>query len=103
MLQLTSKVQWCTVASKVILSIREVLKHFGPEGGSVINISSIALTGSEPMMVVYAATKSEVDAITRVLARELGRRKSASTASRQERLKRKGFIRWVPLVPITKS
>jgi 3-oxoacyl-[acyl-carrier protein] reductase len=58
-----------------ILTIQAALKHFGPEGGSVINISSIASLNSTPMSVVYSATKSAVDSITRVLARELGPRK----------------------------
>jgi 3-oxoacyl-[acyl-carrier protein] reductase len=58
-----------------ILMIQEALKHFGPQGGSVINISSLASENPTPMSLVYAATKSAVDAITRVLARELGPRK----------------------------
>jgi 3-oxoacyl-[acyl-carrier protein] reductase len=58
-----------------ILMIQEALKHFGPQGGSVINISSLASENLTPMSLVYAATKSAVDAITRVLARELGPRK----------------------------
>src|ERR1700719_1256368 len=31
-----------------ILTIQEALKHFGPEGGSVINISSVASTSAPP-------------------------------------------------------
>jgi 3-oxoacyl-[acyl-carrier protein] reductase len=58
-----------------ILMIQEALKHFGPQGGSVINISSLASENPTPMLLVYAATKSAVDSITRVLARELGPRK----------------------------
>lgn len=58
-----------------ILATREALKYFGPAGGSVINMSSVASVKSAPNMVVYAATKSAVDAITRVLAAELGPRK----------------------------
>jgi 3-oxoacyl-[acyl-carrier protein] reductase len=58
-----------------ILMIQEALKHFGPQGGSVINISSLASENPTPLSLVYAATKSAVDAITRVLARELGPRK----------------------------
>jgi 3-oxoacyl-[acyl-carrier protein] reductase len=58
-----------------ILMIQEAVKYFEPEGGSVINISSIASTNPTPNSVVYAATKSAVDAITRVLARELGAKK----------------------------
>jgi 3-oxoacyl-[acyl-carrier protein] reductase len=58
-----------------ILTTQEAVKHFGPEGGSVINIGSLASTNPVPMSVVYSATKSAVDSITRVLAKELGPRK----------------------------
>jgi 3-oxoacyl-[acyl-carrier protein] reductase len=58
-----------------ILTIQESLNHFRPEGGSVINISSIASLGSTPNTVVYSATKGAVDSITRVLANELGQKK----------------------------
>lgn len=58
-----------------ILTIQEALKHFGPEGGSVINISSVASTSSVPNSVVYSATKSAVDSIARVLGTELAARK----------------------------
>jgi 3-oxoacyl-[acyl-carrier protein] reductase len=58
-----------------ILTTQEALKHFGPEGGSVINISSVASMHPVPMSVVYSATKGALDSITRVLARELGPRK----------------------------
>src|SRR6266478_3505716 len=58
-----------------ILTIQEAVKHFGPEGGSVINISSLASENPTPMSLLYAATKSAVDSITRVLARELGPKK----------------------------
>jgi 3-oxoacyl-[acyl-carrier protein] reductase len=51
------------------------LKHFGPQGGSVINISSVASTAAPPNSVVYSATKSAVDTIARVLGKELGARK----------------------------
>jgi 3-oxoacyl-[acyl-carrier protein] reductase len=58
-----------------ILTIREALKHFGPEGGSVINVSSVASTSAVPNSVVYSATKGAVDSIARVLGAELGARK----------------------------
>jgi 3-oxoacyl-[acyl-carrier protein] reductase len=58
-----------------ILTIQEALKHFGPEGGSVINISSVASTSAPPTTVVYSATKGAVDSISRVLGKELGARK----------------------------
>jgi 3-oxoacyl-[acyl-carrier protein] reductase len=58
-----------------IMTIQEAVKYFGPEGGSVINISSVASTKPVPNSVIYAATKSAVDSITRGLATELGARK----------------------------
>jgi 3-oxoacyl-[acyl-carrier protein] reductase len=58
-----------------ILAIQEALKYFGPDGGSVINISSKASISPTPNSVVYSATKSAVDSITRALAVELGPRK----------------------------
>jgi 3-oxoacyl-[acyl-carrier protein] reductase len=57
-----------------ILTIQEALKYFGPEGGSVINISSLASLNPTPDSVIYAATKSAVDSITRGLSKELGPR-----------------------------
>ncbi|MEO8157142.1 MAG: glucose 1-dehydrogenase [Betaproteobacteria bacterium] len=57
-----------------ILTIQEAIKHFGPKGGSVINLSSVASEMSVPNAVVYSATKSAIDAVTRVLAKELGGR-----------------------------
>ena len=54
---------------------REALPLFGPEGGSVINISSIASHMGTPGSAIYAGTKGALDAITLVLASELGPRK----------------------------
>jgi 3-oxoacyl-[acyl-carrier protein] reductase len=59
----------------LILSTREALKYFGPEGGSVVNIGSTASSLTPPATVVYTATKGAVDAVTRVLAKELGSKK----------------------------
>jgi len=59
----------------VLLASREAMKYFGPGGGSVINISSIASMSPTPTAVVYSATKGAVDTITRVLAKELGPKK----------------------------
>ena len=58
-----------------ILTIQEAIKHFGPKGGSVINISSVASTSAPPNSVVYSATKGALDTVTRVLAKELGPRR----------------------------
>jgi 3-oxoacyl-[acyl-carrier protein] reductase len=57
-----------------ILVTKEAVKHFGPNGGSVINLSSIA-SGGEPDAAIYSGTKGAVEAITRALAAELGPRK----------------------------
>lgn len=57
-----------------ILAIREAVKHFPSSGGSVINVSSVVSEIAVPNSVVYSATKSAVDAVTRVLAQELGSR-----------------------------
>ncbi|HEX4145722.1 MAG TPA: glucose 1-dehydrogenase [Pirellulales bacterium] len=54
-----------------ILTTQQALKFFGPEGGSVINISSIVSVSAPPMTTVYSATKSALDSVTRSLAQEL--------------------------------
>jgi 3-oxoacyl-[acyl-carrier protein] reductase len=54
---------------------REALALFGPEGGSVINISSIVSRMGIPGSTIYAGTKGALDTITQVLASELGPRK----------------------------
>jgi 3-oxoacyl-[acyl-carrier protein] reductase len=59
----------------LILSTQEALKYFGPNGGSVINVSSIVSLMAVPNSVIYSATKGAVDAVTRVLASELAARK----------------------------
>jgi 3-oxoacyl-[acyl-carrier protein] reductase len=58
-----------------ILAAKEAAKHFGPDGGSIINISSVASAQAMPTTTVYSATKGAVDTLTRVLAAELGPRK----------------------------
>ena len=58
-----------------LLVIRESLKYFGPNGGSVINIGSGASRMCPPGYSIYAASKSALDAITGVLAKELAARK----------------------------
>ena len=46
--------------------------QFGPDGGSIINVSSIVARITPPGSSIYTGTKGAVDAITRVLAKELG-------------------------------
>ncbi len=59
----------------VILASQEAVKHFGPGGGSIVNISSVVATMAPPNTSVYSATKAAVNAVTRSLAQELGPRK----------------------------
>jgi 3-oxoacyl-[acyl-carrier protein] reductase len=55
----------------LLMATREALNHFGPEGGSVINISSTVTSITPPNSAVYTGTKGAVDAMTGVLAKEL--------------------------------
>jgi 3-oxoacyl-[acyl-carrier protein] reductase len=57
----------------LLLTTKEAVKHMGP-GGAVINIGSVASSLLTPNSSVYAASKAAVDAITGVLAKELGPR-----------------------------
>ena len=59
----------------VMLAVQEALRHFGPNGGSIINISSVASVSPTPGSGIYAATKAAVNTLTTVLAMELGARK----------------------------
>jgi len=59
----------------LILATREATKYFGSQGGSVINIGSAASRLILPGTCVYSATKGAVDAVTGVLAKELGPRR----------------------------
>jgi 3-oxoacyl-[acyl-carrier protein] reductase len=54
-----------------LLATKEAVNYFGPNGGSVINMNSIASAG-EADASIYSGTKGAVDAITRALAAELG-------------------------------
>lgn len=58
-----------------ILATQEALRHFGEEGGSVINVGSVVSEKGIPNAVVYGATKGALDAVTRHLAHELGARR----------------------------
>ena len=75
----------------LLLATQEALKHFGPEGGSVINVSSIATSVTPPNSSIYTGTKGAVDAITRVLAKELGPKKVRVNAIRPGGVVTEGF------------
>jgi 3-oxoacyl-[acyl-carrier protein] reductase len=59
----------------LVLATQQAAKHFGPAGGSVVNVSSVVATLAPPNTSVYSGTKAAVNAITRSLAQELGPRK----------------------------
>jgi len=58
----------------VLLTTQAAVRHLG-EGASIINISSVVSQIMPPASAVYSGSKGAVDAITGVLARELGPRK----------------------------
>lgn len=58
----------------LLLASKKAADYFGPDGGSIINISSLASTMAPANASVYTGTKAAVDAITRSLAKELGPR-----------------------------
>jgi 3-oxoacyl-[acyl-carrier protein] reductase len=58
----------------LILTLQEGVKHFGAEGGSIVNISSIVSTLAPANGSIYSATKAAVDAVTKSIAKELGPR-----------------------------
>ena len=58
-----------------LLVIRESLRHFGAEGGSIINIGSGASRSHPPGYSIYSASKAGLDAVTGVLSKELAPRK----------------------------
>jgi len=70
-------IEWMysTNVKGLLLATKAGVALFPPEGGSVINIGSVASDQTPPMSVVYSGTKGAVDAVTRVLAKELGPKK----------------------------
>lgn len=62
----------------VLLAVKEVIKHFGPDGGSIINLSTAVTRNPPPGASVYVASKSAIEAITRYLQRNSGHGRSGS-------------------------
>jgi 3-oxoacyl-[acyl-carrier protein] reductase len=59
----------------VLLTTKAALKYFPSDGGSVVNVSSVASSSAPPTASVYSATKGAVDTITKSLAKELAARR----------------------------
>lgn len=64
--------QFSTNVKGLLLATKAAQPLFPAEGGSVINIGSVVSESTPPNSAIYTATKGAVDAITRVLAKELG-------------------------------
>ena len=75
----------------LLLAAKEAVKHFGADGGSIVNISSVASTAAPPNASVYSATKAAVDAVTRSLAKELGSRRIRVNAINPGPVETEGF------------
>lgn len=56
----------------LLLASQTAVSYFADNGGSIINIGSGVSTSQPAGSVIYTATKSAVDSITRVLSKELG-------------------------------
>ena len=63
--------QFNTNVLGAILATQEAVRTFDGSGGSVINISTISSTNPSPNSLVYSASKSAIDTVTRELAIEL--------------------------------
>ncbi len=68
-INLLGAIQMARAASKVLLAQRRT-----PQGGRIINISSIIGTRGYNGLSTYSASKAGLDGFSRALARELGRR-----------------------------
>lgn len=56
----------------LLLTTQEAVKLFPATGGSIINVGSVVTDLTPPASAVYTGTKGAVNAITGVLAKELG-------------------------------
>ena len=55
----------------LLLVTQEAVKHFGPSGGSIINLSSVVATSAPPNTAVYSASKAFVLAFGHSLQKDL--------------------------------
>ncbi len=66
---------YSTNVTGLLLTTKAAVKLFPSEGGSVINIGSVVSDRTPANSAIYTGSKGAVDAITRVLAVELGPKK----------------------------
>jgi NAD(P)-dependent dehydrogenase (short-subunit alcohol dehydrogenase family) len=86
-----------------LLASREALKYFGSDGGSVINISSIASQNPMPAAVVSSSTKGALDTATRGLAKDWAQGTSGSMPSNRAGSRPKARARSASLAAISTS
>ncbi|TDO24179.1 SDR family NAD(P)-dependent oxidoreductase [Pedobacter duraquae] len=67
--------QFDTNVLGLLLATKGAVKNFSENGGSIINIGSVVSAITPVGSSIYTATKSAVDSITHVLAKELGGKK----------------------------
>src|SRR5260370_36180610 len=72
----------------LLLTTQEAVKHIGPNGGAIINISSIVGPNAVPSGAVYSGTKAAVGAIKVSLSQELGAKTSDGNSWDR------GTVRW---------
>ena len=67
--------QFNTNVLGLLLATQGAVKNFNENGGSIINIGSVVSAITPVGSAIYSATKGSVDAITHVLAKEVGGKK----------------------------
>src|ERR1700744_4770644 len=75
----------------LLLCTKEAVARFPSQGGNVINVGSVVGEMAPAAASVYAATKASVNAITRVLAKELGPRQTRVNAVNPGPIVTEGF------------
>ena len=75
----------------LLLTTRAAVALFPPDGGSIINIGSVVGEIAPAMASVYAGTKAAINAITRVLAKELAPKKIRVNAVNPGAVATEGF------------
>jgi 3-oxoacyl-[acyl-carrier protein] reductase len=76
----------------LLLTTKAALPLFPPEGGSIINIGSRVNSVAPAKSVISSASKGAVDAITKVLSKELGPRKIRVNSLNPGVITTEGFI-----------
>ncbi len=76
----------------LLLTIKASLPLFPSEGGSIINIGSRVNTVAPAKSVISSASKAAVDAITKVLCKELGPRKIRVNSLNPGVITTEGFV-----------